>query len=156
MDARLSPDQDLLRQSARDFLERECPMSLVRAQMDDPVGVPEALWKQMAELGWLGLVIDEAHGGSGLGPIDLAVLLEEMGRVLCPGPFLSTAVAGALAIGWAGSESQKRRLLPRIARGGIRMGFAQLEDEASWGPDAIRATASRAGEGFRLAGRKLF
>ncbi|MBW2229617.1 MAG: acyl-CoA/acyl-ACP dehydrogenase [Deltaproteobacteria bacterium] len=156
MDARISEEQELLRQSARDFLERECPISLVRAQMDDPIGLPEALWKQMAELGWLGLVIDESHDGSGLGLVDVAVLLEEMGRVLCPGPFVSTAVAGALAIQWAGSPEQKRTLLPEIARGGLRLAFAQLEDEASWAASAVGLRAEPDGRGHRLTGRKRF
>ena len=92
MDVGFSDEQTLLQDSARDFLTRECPMSLVRAQMDDPRGLPEALWKGIGELGWCGLLVPEAHGGSGLGLVDLSLVMEEMGRVLCPGPFVSTAV----------------------------------------------------------------
>jgi len=156
MDARFSDEQDHLREAAREFLARECPMSLVRAQMDGATGLPEALWQQMADLGWLGLVIDEEHGGSGLGLIDVAVVLEEIGRVLCPGPFLSTALVGALAIGWAGSPEQKRTLLPEIAGGGLRLAFAQLEERASWEPEAVQLGAVRDGDIHRLTGRKLF
>jgi alkylation response protein AidB-like acyl-CoA dehydrogenase len=156
MDLQVSEEQELLRQTGRDFLERECPMALVRAEMEDPVGHPQALWDQMAELGWMGLMVDEVHGGSGLDLVDLAILLEEMGRALTPGPFLTTAVLGALAIQRAGTAEQKTRLLPQLVEGRLRIALAQLEETTSWEPGGIQLFAKRSADGYSLSGRKLF
>jgi len=156
MDVQLSEEQNLLCESARDFLERECPMSLVRAQMEDPCGFPDLLWKRMAELGWIGLAVDESYGGSSLGGIDLALLLEEMGRVLLPGPFVSTAVVGATALALAGSSEQKRRLLPRLVAGELRMALAQLEEESRWDAEGVQLEARPLDGGYEISGRKLF
>ncbi|MEI8360021.1 MAG: acyl-CoA dehydrogenase family protein, partial [Deltaproteobacteria bacterium] len=90
MDFGFSEDQEMLRQSARDFLGKECPMTLVRKLMEDESGHSPELWKKMSDLGWLGLILPEEYGGVGLGFVDLVVVLEEMGRVVLPGPFLST------------------------------------------------------------------
>nr|MCS5635300.1 acyl-CoA dehydrogenase family protein [Myxococcota bacterium] len=125
MDVQFSEEQELLRESARSVLESECPMQLVRDQFDDARGLPESLWRSMADLGWMGLRIPEEYGGSGLGTVDLTLLLEEMGRVLCPGPFVSTAVVGAQAILQGGSEAQRQRWLPPLAAGDLRLALAQ-------------------------------
>ncbi len=156
MNVGFSEEQQLLRESARDFLARECPMSLVRAQMDSPTGLPDALWQGIAELGWLGLLVDEAYGGSGLGLVEFAILAEEVGRVLMPGPLLGTAVVAAVAIDAAGSEEQKQKLLPRIANGSLRIAFAQLEAGASWEPGAIELPAVAHAAGYTLDGVKHF
>jgi len=86
MDFSLSEQQEMLRNSARDFLAKECPKTLVREMEDDEKGYKPELWKKMADLGWLGLVFPEDNGGSGLGWLDLTVLLEEMGRAIVPSP----------------------------------------------------------------------
>ncbi|MCS5637307.1 MAG: acyl-CoA/acyl-ACP dehydrogenase [Myxococcota bacterium] len=156
MDVKFSEQQELLRESARAVLEQECPMSLVRAQLDDERGLPEALWKRMADLGWLGLIVSERYGGTGLGCVDLALLLEEMGRVLCPGPFLSTAVVGALAIEFGGTEAQREDLLPRLVGGDLRVALAQIESETNWEPEGIRMQAAATDGGLTLEGRKCF
>jgi alkylation response protein AidB-like acyl-CoA dehydrogenase len=156
MELGFSEEQVLLGRSARDFLERECPISLVRAQLDDPAGLPAPLWTKMADLGWLGLCVDQRFGGSGLGPIDLAILQEELGRALAPGPFLSTAVVGARALALAGTLEQQSVWLPRIVRGELRLAFAQLEASLCWDPVAVRLEARSESGGLRLRGRKLF
>lgn len=156
MDVGFSDEQTLLRDSARDFLTRECPMSLVRAQMDDPRGLPEALWKAIGELGWCGLLVPEEHGGSGLGLVDLSLVMEQMGRVLCPGPFVSTAVVGATAIAHGGSLAQREQWLPALAGGRLRVALAQLEEDTSWRPEGIQMRSEHHGGGLRLSGRKLF
>src|SRR4051794_12180662 len=97
MDFTFSPDQEALRDTVRSFLADQTPSSYVRAMMDDPRGFTDDLWRKLADLGWLGLLIPEDHGGSGLGMVDLVVVQEEMGRVPLPGPFLSSAVAATLA-----------------------------------------------------------
>src|SRR5215212_2655688 len=96
MDFDLSKPQKLLKESARDFLARECKPERVRALMESDTAFDPALWQAMAEQGWMALVIPEAYGGLGLGVVELAVVAEEMGRACMPGPFLSTLFAAAL------------------------------------------------------------
>jgi alkylation response protein AidB-like acyl-CoA dehydrogenase len=156
MDVGFSEEQTLLRDSARDFLRRECPMALVREQMDDPRGLPEALWRSMAELGWLGLLVPEAHGGSGLGLLDVAIVLEEMGQALCPGPFVSTAVVAATVLAHGGTEAQQARWLPDLVAGSLRFALAQTEADGSWEPGGIRLRAEPRDGGLRLSGTKHF
>jgi len=156
MDVGFSEEQTALRDSARSFLASECPMSSVREQIADPAAFDEALWHGMAELGWLGLLIPESHGGSALGLVDVAILLEEMGRALCPAPFVSNAVVAASALLLGGSAAQQAHWLPLLASGERRVALAWLEEGASWRPDAIRLAAEPTGDGFRLSGRKQF
>ena len=93
MDFALSPDQQLLRGTARAFLDEHVTAAVVRALWDDPRGERDDLWKELARLGWLGLALPEAHGGSALGMVETAIVLEELGRVAFPGPYLETVVA---------------------------------------------------------------
>jgi len=151
-----SEDQELLRNAARDFLTRECPMPHVRRMMEDARGVDDPQWAKMAELGWLGLAVPEAHGGTGLGFVDLVVLLEEMGRVVLPGPFFSTAVVAAPTLADAASPALQAEWLPKIAAGRARGTLALLERSARWDAAGIALEARPEGGGFRLAGTKLF
>jgi acyl-CoA dehydrogenase len=97
LDFGFSEEQEMLRQSARGLLEKECPSTVVRRLMEDERGFDPALWKKMADLGWMGLVIPEEYGGAALGYVDLVLVMEEMGRVVLPSPFIWTAmVAEAL------------------------------------------------------------
>jgi len=106
MDMDLSEEQELLRNAAREFLERECPLSLVREVERSEPGFSPQLWQQMADLGWLGVPIPQEYGGFGLGTVDLAVLAKELGRALCPGPYLPTVVLAAGAIAAAGTAAR--------------------------------------------------
>ena len=106
-------DQLLLQKTLRDFLEKECTPELVRSLWETETGRSSGLWKQLAELGWLGLIIPETHGGAGLGWEELVVMLEETGRSLFPSPLISTTLAAATLID-AGSEAQQKRWLPRL------------------------------------------
>ena len=106
MDFNLTEEQEMLRKTARDFLTTTCPKSLVREMVKDEKGYPLQLWQKMGEMGWMGLNIPEEYGGAGASFLDLAVLLEEMGRACLPGPFFSTVVLGGLTILEAGSEEQ--------------------------------------------------
>ncbi len=157
MDFGFSQEQELLRQTARSFLEKECPTSFVRRMMDDPAGTTPELWRKLAELGWLGLIYPEAWGGSGLGLVDLTVVLEEMGRAVMPGPFFSTVLLGGAAILAAGSDAQRAAWLPRIAAGEARATLALLEESARWDAGGVGLAARPArGGGFVLSGTKLF
>lgn len=119
MDFDLSKPQKLLKQSARDFLARECKPERVRAIMATETADDAALWSAMADQGWPGLIIPETYGGLGLGVVELAAVAEEMGRACMPGPLLSTIFASAVVMR-AGTEEQKRRWLEPIAAGEMR------------------------------------
>ena len=106
MDLGLSEEQEMLRTSARDFLQKECPKQLVKQLDESDEGYSPELWRKMAELGWMGLVLPEEYGGSGGSFLDLVVLLEEMGYNILPGPFFSTVVLGGLSILAAGNEER--------------------------------------------------
>jgi alkylation response protein AidB-like acyl-CoA dehydrogenase len=156
MDLQFSEEQDLLRESARDFLEKECPPARVRELMGEPAGSSRDFWKKLAELGWLGLTLPDEHGGAGMGLLDLAVVMEEMGRALVPDPFLSTVALGARAIELAGSPEQQARYLPAVAEGSLRIALAFLETEPSWDADALHLADGAGPGGFRLEGEKRF
>ena len=156
MDFGFSEEQDLLRQSAADFLSNECPMTYVRQMMDDEHGYSDDLWKKMAELGWMGLIAPEEYGGAGLSMVDLVVVLEEMGKVVLPGPFFSTVALGGLCVQEAGSDEQKKTLLPGIASGQTKITLAFLEKNARWDESGVNLSAEKDGSGYTLSGVKLF
>jgi alkylation response protein AidB-like acyl-CoA dehydrogenase len=156
MDFGFSEEQEMLRKSARDFLAKENPMTYVRQMMEDDRGFRDEQWRKMAELGWMGLILPEQYGGAGLTFVDMVVILEEMGRVVLPGPFFSTAILGSVALVEGGDAAQKEKLLPRLAAGDLRVTLAQLEPNARWDADGIELEARPAGGGYRLSGTKLF
>jgi alkylation response protein AidB-like acyl-CoA dehydrogenase len=156
MDFGFSEEQEMLRQSARQFLETESPMTYVRKMMDDDTGYSEEQWKKMADLGWLGLIFPEEYGGSGLNMVDLVVVLEEMGRVVMPGPFFATVILGGIAIDLGGSTAQKKKYLPEIAAGRLKASLAQVEESGRWDGPGIELKATKSGSSFVLGGTKLF
>ena len=149
-------EQELLRSTARKFLENECPSEVVRKLMDTPEGMTPALWGKLAEQGWLGLITPEAYDGMGLGLVDLVVLMEEMGRAVVPGPYFSTVLLGGLGILEAGTEAQKKEWLPKIAAGEKRVTLAWMEPSAQLGPEGVTLAAAEKGGTFTLSGTKLF
>ncbi|MBI2159164.1 MAG: acyl-CoA dehydrogenase [Candidatus Rokubacteria bacterium] len=155
MDFSFSPDQQLLKNSARAFLDEHMKPATVRLLWDDPRGESDTLWKEMAQLGWLGLSLPEAYGGSALGMVETAVLLEEIGRAACPGPYWPTALA-ATAIERAGSDAQKKRWLSAVATGDARATIALLDADLDWNPEAMTTRAEKSGSGFTLSGTKQF
>jgi 3-oxocholest-4-en-26-oyl-CoA dehydrogenase beta subunit len=155
MDISLSEEQELLQGSARDFLQKECPIRLVRAMEEDDRGYDINLWKQMGELGWFGLVFPEEYGGSGATMMELVVLLEEFGRALVPGPFVPTVVQVGFPLLWAGDDQQRRSYLPKLAQGELIGTMAWLEPSATSQPAAIETTATPQGENYILSGIKL-
>ncbi len=156
MDLGLSEIQQMLKNSAQEFLSQECPLTLVRELEEDPRGYTEELWRQMVGLGWTGLAFPEQYGGTGGSFLDLAVLLEEMGRALVPGPFFSTVVLGGLTVMDAGSEEQRRQILTDICNGQIRLTMALTEPSATYEPWGVETTATRKGDAYVLNGTKLF
>ncbi len=155
MDFGFSEEQEMLRASARGLLDKECPPAVVRRLMEDERGHDPAVWKKMAGLGWTGLTIPEEFGGAGLTYVDLALVMEEMGRALLPSPFIWTTMA-AEAIRRAGSDAQKRAILPKIAAGETIAAIAWMEPPGGWDAAGIKAAAQKSSDGFRLDGVKLF
>jgi len=156
MDLGLSEEQGLLKNAARDFLEKECPDTFVREMEEDERGYTPEFWQKMAAQGWQGIVIPEQYGGTGMSFTDLIVLLEEFGRALVPGPFISTVVLSATPILEAGTEEQKQQFLPKIAAGDLIMTLALTEPSAKWDADGVAMPAKAEGESFVLSGTKLF
>jgi alkylation response protein AidB-like acyl-CoA dehydrogenase len=151
-----SEEQELLRATARKFFENECTSTFVRERMAEPAGVTDDFWAKLGEQGWLGLIYPEEYGGSGLGFVDLVVLMEEMGRASMPGPFFSTVLLGGLAILEAGSTAQRKEWLPKIATGQAKVTLAWTEPNARWDAAGVTVTARESGGGFTLSGTKLF
>jgi alkylation response protein AidB-like acyl-CoA dehydrogenase len=156
MDFGFNEEQEMLRASARKFLENECTSEFVRNRMAEDAGVTDEFWTKLAEQGWLGLVYDEEYGGSGLGIVDLTVLMEEMGRAVMPGPFFSTVLLGGLTIKEAGSPAQKKEWLSKIAAGKAKATLACTEPNARWDAAGVTTSAKESGKGFVLNGVKLF
>ena len=156
MDLSLSEDQELLQKSAREFLETECPPKLVRNLESDDLGYSRELWCKMADLGWMGLNLPEAYGGSDFTYVDLIVLLEEMGRSLVPGPFLPLIEPVASTLALVGTEDQKQEWLPGIINGTKILAFAQQEPTARFAPFNLSTTLSGDGDSLVLNGTKLF
>lgn len=156
MEFSLNEEQEMLKTMARDFLENECPKTFVREMMDDETGHSPDLWKKMAEVGWLGLILPEEYGGSAMNFRDLAVLIEEMGRAMMPGPFLSTLLLAGLPILTAGTEEQKSEFLPKIANGEAVFSLAVTEEDGDFWPDSVQMGATRMGGDYVLNGTKYF
>jgi alkylation response protein AidB-like acyl-CoA dehydrogenase len=156
MDLGLSEEQELLKSFARDFLEKECPETLVREMEGDEKGYKPEFWRMMAAQGWLGMIIPAQYGGTGMTFTDLIVLLEEFGRALVPGPFISTVVLGAIPILEAGTEAQRQEFLPKIVAGELIMTLALTEPSARWDADGVAMPAKAEGDSFILSGTKLF
>lgn len=156
MDIGFSEEQELLRDTARRFLDGNCTTRFVRDMMATEAAVTPEFWRQLAENGWLGIAFSEEEGGSGLGLTDLVVLMEEIGRAVMPGPYPATVLLGGAAISEAGSAATRAEWLPRLASGEARATLAWTEPNARWDAAGITASAREAGGGFVLSGTKMF
>jgi alkylation response protein AidB-like acyl-CoA dehydrogenase len=157
MDIGFSEEQELLRDTARKFLDGECTTKFVRQMMETEAAVTPEFWTQLAENGWLGICFPEEAGGSGLGLLDLVLLMEEIGRAVMPGPFPATVLLGGAAIAEAGSAGQQQEWLPRLVAGEAKAMLAVTEPNARWDAAGIATTSAReAAGGFVLSGTKMF
>ena len=156
MNLDFSEEQLMLRDAARDFLTRTLPKKAVKEMEDSQTGYTPEFWKELADMGWMGLVLPEKYGGAGMAFLDLAVLLEEMGRACLPGPFFSTVVLGALPILDFGTEKQREQYLPKIAAGRAVLTLALTEDSARYDASGIRVQARADGDSFVIDGVKMF
>src|SRR5262249_6338182 len=156
MDLALTESQEMLRSSARSFVEREAPTHTIVALQREPSSLVPALWRKAVDVRWPGSLVPGEYGGSESTLTDAAVLFEELGRGPVPGPFFSSGVLGALTVLEAASAAQRSALLPSVARGEIILSVAITDPNTSWGPQAVTLRPQRIGAGYRLDGTKLF
>src|SRR5690349_24122219 len=157
MNFAFSEEQEELRRTVRRFLEAKSPSSEVRRLMETTEGYDPAVWKQMAnELGLQSIHIPEEYGGQGFTFVELAIVLEEMGRVLLCAPYFSSVVLAADAIMNAGTDAQKGALLPGIASGETIATLAFTEPNGKWDSAGITMEATGSGDSYTLSGTKMF
>ncbi len=154
VDFALNEAQEMLRQTTRQFLSDRVPKEAVRAIAETEEGYDKKLWQAGAELGWHSLAIPEEYGGAGYTFAEMSIVLEELGRALFPGPFLSTVVMAGDAILTAGTEEQKQAYLPAIAAGEHTVAVALSEGPTGIGTEDITTSAERSAGGWTLTGRK--
>jgi len=156
MNLDFTEEQDMLRTMAKDFLQKECPKTLVRELEESDQGYSPDIWKKMAELGWLGLIFPEKYGGGDGGFLDLMVIMEEIGRNILPSPFLSTVVLGGLPILANGTEEQKQEYLSKISNGEMIATLALTEPSGTLKATSVTLKATADGDSYVLDGTKLF
>jgi alkylation response protein AidB-like acyl-CoA dehydrogenase len=154
MDLDWSEEQQVLRDMVRGVCAQYAPLEVVRKMEDDPTGYPAELWKQLGELGVTGMLIPEEYGGAGQGPLEAAIVYEELGRSLAPSPHFPSAVVAAGLLLAAGSAEQRKTWLPRIASGDAVLTPAWLEPGGGFGPEGVQLRARPEGDGFVLTGTK--
>lgn len=153
----LNDDQVMLQDAARGFVSEKAPVAALRKIRDEKVadGFDRGLWRDMAEMGWTGVLVPEDQGGLGFGFVGAGVICEEMGRTLTASPFLSTAMMAATALARAGSPAQKQRWLPAIVAGEAIIATA-VDEGRRHDPAGTAMQAERHGNGFRLTGTKTY
>jgi len=157
MDLKLTEEQTQLQDIASKFMDKNCSFAFVRnIENNSESGYCPDMWQQFAELGWLGIIIPEEYDGMGMSTLDMIVLVREMGRHICPSPYLFTSVLAADAITRSGSKEQKAELLPQIVAGKKIYAFAYQEYSRFFKPEHIKLQARTDEEGYVLNGSKLF
>ena len=155
MDFGLTETQELIKASAREFLDEKSDSAIVRAVADGDSDAITALWNEIVELGWSSLIISEEHGGAGLSFSDFVVLLEELGASLAPTPIVESSISSWILERFA-PDALKSDLLPQIANGDILITPAIVERDASWDPESTKVAATRSGSNLVITGEKRF
>lgn len=149
-------EETLLKKSAGEFLKKKELLEFARGLENHETGFSEQMWTEMANLDWMGILIPEQFDGLDMGFSNLAIILEEMGKYCYSGPFFSTVVLGSKIIADLGSTEQKKRYLPKIAEGKLKLAFALYEENASYDLDDIGATIHNDEGIYRINGKKMF
>jgi alkylation response protein AidB-like acyl-CoA dehydrogenase len=157
VDIKLTEEQAQLQDSVSKFMDKHCTFEFVRKiEKESDIGFCRDMWRQFAEMGWLGVIIPEEFGGMGMSLLDTVVLIREMGRHVCPSPFLFTSVLAGDLIAQVGTKKQKAELLPQIVAGEKIYAFAYQEYSRFFKPEHIKLQAQASGDGYVLNGSKLF
>ena len=156
MDLSLNDTQQLIQESARDFVKGDCNRDVLLKLDRNPHAVMDGLWQKMAQLGWTGMAIPEQYEGTGNSLTDVAVLCEELGVGPVPGPLFSSAILCARILLEGASDGQKQAWLPKIADGAKVFALAATEAQYGWSQEHIRLTAKSEGRDYVLSGTKLF
>ena len=153
----LNEEQTMIRDSAKSWVQEKSPVTAFRKLRDsgNPDGFDRAVWSEMAEMGWSGILVPEAYGGTGLGYLTLGLVLEETGRTLTASPLVSTALTATTALLLGGNEEQKKKWLPKIAEGKA-IGTLAVDEGAHHAPEKVALKAEKAGSGYKLNGKKSF
>jgi alkylation response protein AidB-like acyl-CoA dehydrogenase len=153
----LTEEQTMLKEAADGFLAERAPIAHLRQLRDDrdPDGVSRELWRAFGEMGFAGVIVPEADGGSGLGAVEAGVIAESLGRTLTPSPFMGSSVLAASVLTGAGSQAQKSAWLGRLSAGEAILALA-VDEGPKHAPSRIATTAERSGNGFVLNGAKGF
>jgi len=153
----LTEEQEMIKKTARDFLADKSPKTFVKQMEESETGYSRELWQEMAELGWMGLAFPEKYGGGDMNLLDLAVLLEEMGRACLPSPFFSTVVLGGLPILDLSKEEQKQEYLPKLIRGEKIFTLALTEPcYQNYDASSVTVEATPDDSNYIIKGTKLF
>ena len=156
MDLSLDQTQQLIQESARDFVRGACPRDALVNLDKDPASIGKTLWPKIVELGWMGMALPEQYGGTGNSLTDVAVLYEELGTGPVPGAHFSSGVLCARILLEAAAEAQKKRLLPQLASGERVFALAITEANYGWSAEHVRMSAVKDGSGLKLNGRKAY
>jgi hypothetical protein len=157
VDIKLTEEQTQLQDIASKFMDKHCSFEFVRSmEKDSKLGFCRNMWRQFADMGWLGMMIPEKFGGMGMSLLDTVVLIRELGRHVCPSPFLFTSVLAVDVIAQAGTKKQQADLLPQIVAGEKIFAFAYQEYSRFFKPEHIKLEAKKSDDGYVLTGTKLF
>jgi len=153
----LTEEQELLKETASEFLNDKSPVTHLRElrDNDDADGFSRSLWKEMAELGWTGIIFPEEYGGAEMGYAELGVLFEECGRRLSPYPLLSTVVLGGGALMAGGTDEQRNKIVPGVCRGETLLAMA-FQETGRFNPYHAETSAAATGSGYTINGEKTF
>jgi alkylation response protein AidB-like acyl-CoA dehydrogenase len=154
MDLDFTPEQAMLREAVSGVCARYAGLDVVRQMEDDPLGYPDKLWEQLAELGLLGMTLPEEYGGSGMTMLDATIVYTELGRALAPSPHFVSSVMSAGVILRAGSEEQRDEWLPAISAGEVIVTTAWLEPHRGFAPEGVQLRADADADAWRLTGAK--
>jgi len=153
----LSEEQTMIRDGAKSWVQEKSPVTAFRKLRDsgNPDGFDRAALKEMAEMGWAGILIPEEFGGTGLGYLTLGLVLEETGRTLTASPLVSTALTATTALLLGGNDAQKKKYLPQIAEGKL-IATVAVDEGPHHAPEKIALKAEKSGSGYKLNGKKNF